>query len=166
MKRLILVCLGLGLILFEGGNAMACDAKKARDFFNNLSKETLDLIDEFYDEQVQFRDPVVEFTGREMIRKYYHHLYYSVKMIQFEFEPDVVQGDTCVLIWKMAFEHPSVGGGKRLVVDGTSVLRESPESGKIVYHRDYFDMGAFIYQNVWGLGWIIRYIKRRMSKID
>jgi len=34
----------------------------------------------------------------------------------------------------------------------------------VIYHRDYFDMGAFVYENIPVLGSVVRYTKKRLSK--
>lgn len=143
---------------------MACNPDMAKRFFNDLSATTLDLVDQFYDQDIVFRDPVHELRGPEAIKQYYVHLYRNVKMIRFDFTDEIAQGDRCMLAWTMHLEHPAIKGGKRLSVDGTTVLHQSAKSGKIVYHRDFFDMGEFIYENVWGLGTLIRYIKSQMRK--
>ena len=56
-------------------------------------------------------------------------------------------------------EHRKVGGGEPIILDGVSVFKY--EEGKAVYQRDYFDLGAMIYEKVPVLGSVVRWIKKR-----
>ena len=38
------------------------------------------------------------------------------------------------------------------------------EDGKVIYQRDFLDVGAMIYEHVPLLGKVIRYLKQRMNK--
>ena len=64
----------------------------------------------------------------------------------------------------MELRAKGLKGGERVLLDGTSHIRYGGESGKVIYHRDYFDMGAFVYENIPVLGPIVRYTKKRLSK--
>jgi ketosteroid isomerase-like protein len=133
-----------------------------QDFFNGLNRDRMDLVDQFYAEDSLFEDPVVRIQGRQEIRKYYQHLYDNVKSIRFDFKSELVQGDERVALWTMRLEHPRLNGGKPVVVEGNSYFKFS--KGQAVYHRDYFDMGAFIYENVPVLGSVIGFIKSKMRQ--
>jgi hypothetical protein len=65
--------------------------------------------------------------------------------------------------WQMNFSHPRLKGGKTIVVDGASYLRFN-EAGKVSYHRDYFDLGAMLYEQLPLLGRIIVAVKRRLGR--
>ena len=133
-------------------------------FFNSLNKDTMNLVDEFYDENACFQDPVVRYTDRRQIKNYYAHLYNDLESIRFEFSDEIKQGDTEALVWKMILKTKSLNAGKPVVVDGISYLKFGGREGKVIYHRDYFDMGAFIYEYIPVLGQAIRLIKKRLSQ--
>lgn len=130
------------------------------DFFNRLSKDTMHLVDEFYAENVVFTDPVVTFSNREAIKQYYSNQYQNLISIRFDFENLQTQGDEQMAVWKMTLCHKALRGGKPIVVDGMTHLRF--KNSKVVYHRDYFDMGVFIYENIPVLGRIIQFIKKKL----
>ncbi len=50
-------------------------AQRAKEFFEKLSVSNIHLCDEFYDSQVQFKDPSVEHKGLQSLKVYYLKLY-------------------------------------------------------------------------------------------
>jgi len=133
-----------------------------RGFFKSLNKETIHLVDEFYDAAACFEDPLGKHQGIARIRKYYAHLYQNVQSIDFTFQEEVVQGSTHVLPWRMDLVS-KLNSGRPLSLDGISYIEFGGERGKAIFHRDYFDMGAFVYEGVPLLGGIIRFIKGQLK---
>lgn len=144
------------------GAPMKNPALSIEAFFNGLSKDKLHLVDEFYDPEVTFEDPIGRKEGIEELRAYYRKLYETVESIRFEIHSQRV-GDEEFAPWVMHLKAAGLNGGKEIRVPGVSQLRYRP-GGKVLYHRDYFDMGAFIYEHVPVLGSVLGYIKRRMEK--
>lgn len=136
---------------------------KAVKFFHALNKDTLALIDEFYHEDVVFRDPLVEIRGRAALHDYYGKMYQNVRSIVFEFPEVITEDDRQSLIWTMTLSAKGYNGNKPLSVDGTSVIRYDRASGLAVYHRDYFDLGTFVYETLPVLGPMVRFVKRKMA---
>jgi hypothetical protein len=89
-------------------------------------------------------------------------MYVNVKTIKFEFSQFIESSDTIVGIWKMTLVTDKLNSGEPIVVDGNSVIRFD-SSGKAIYHRDYFDMGAFIYEHIPMVGFVVKKIKNRMK---
>ena len=137
-------------------------SEKIKYFFDHLTKDRMELVSEFYHEQVDFIDPVGSIKGSEKIKAYYLEMYKNVKSIKFDFSEFIVSGNNVVGVWKMTLITDKLNDGEPIVVDGNSVIRFD-ENGKATYHRDYFDMGAFIYENVPVLGFIVKKIKNRMK---
>jgi ketosteroid isomerase-like protein len=135
--------------------------EKFQCVFEKLSKETMHLIPEFYSENVEFVDPVGSIRGSKNITKYYENMYKNVKSIKFEFSNFVESGDMVVGVWKMTLVTDKLNGGDPITVDGNSVIKF--KDGKAIYHRDYFDMGAFVYENVPVLGFVVKKIKDRFK---
>ena len=136
------------------------------EFFNGLNKETMPLVDRFYAEDTHFLDPVVDLQGRAAVRKYYENLYRNVESIRFEFSNQVKQGNEQVSFWTMVLKARSLNGGKEIRVIGNSHFRFDPGTGLALYHRDYFDMGEFIYERIPVVGGLIRFIKGKFAKFS
>ncbi len=59
----------------------------------------------------------------------------------------------------MLLKHPRLNGGALVTVPGSTHLRFRD---KVVYHRDYFDAGAMLYEQLPLIGMVIRIIKGRI----
>jgi limonene-1,2-epoxide hydrolase len=135
---------------------------KVKIFFDTLSKDNMKPIDVFYHPQVEFIDPVGEIKGSEKIKIYYENMYKNVKELKFEFMNFVESENQVVAIWKMHLTTDKLNGGEPYTVEGNSVIRFD-ESGKAIYHRDYFDMGSFVYEKIPVVGFVIKKIKARFQ---
>ena len=144
--------------------AMSNRLKEIESLFNNFNSDTLSLADDFYDPDVVFQDPIVELKGRDRLKAYYADMYENVTSIRFDFSGGIEQDEEAVVFWTMEVRAKGFKGGEPVFLDGSSHIKFGGESGKAVYHRDYFDMGAFVYENIPVLGSIVRYTKKRLSK--
>jgi len=141
----------------------ANNLERAKTFFDQLNKDQLHLVDQFYDSQVVFQDPIHTLNGASALKKYYEGLYRNVDEIRFVYGPSIEQGNTVSLTWRMHLQTPALQSGKELTVDGVSVITFGGTENKAIHHRDYFDMGEFVYERVPVLSSIITYIKKRMA---
>lgn len=144
-------------------NVMTAEAQRVVTFFNSLNKDSLHLADEFYDENVEFQDPIHQLKGSKAIKEYYGELYKNAEKVHFEFTNAVSQGSTHVLVWNMHLKTNSLNSGKEFSVTGNSLIIFGGKDNKVIYHRDYFDMGEFVYERVPVLKNIINFIKQKMS---
>jgi hypothetical protein len=141
---------------------MSARKNHIQKFFNSLSFSNLSLVDEFYAPDAEFSDPIVRIKGRAKITEYYQGLYQNVESIRFEFSSLIEEGDTCAAVWTMYLKARKLKGGDEIALAGVSHFLFSPGSLLVDYHRDYFDMGAFVYEHIPLLGSAIRAIKRRL----
>jgi len=138
------------------------NGSKVKDFFTKLDKNNLHLIEEFYSKDVNFIDPVGKISSSKDIRKYYEGMYKNVKYIKFDFTDIYEKGDTVIAVWNMHLETDKLNGGEPFNVEGNSIIKFNSE-GKAAYHRDYFDMGEFIYERIPVIGFIVKKIKHNME---
>ena len=64
--------------------------------------------------------------------------------------------------WTMTFSHPRLRGGAPVTVEGATRLAFD-EEGKVCLHRDYFDLGAMLYEQLPLLGAVVRTLKGRLG---
>ena len=160
--KMILLAIFLMTSAFSEDVSKMTNAEKVNWSFNTLNKDNFSqVVDEFYHEEIEFTDPVERIKGREGIKQYYGNMYKNVKEIKFHFSEMVTQGDTVVGIWVMTLKTDSLNGGEPYQIEGNSVIRF--KDGKAIYHRDYFDMGAFIYERVPVIGWLVRKVKAKLK---
>jgi hypothetical protein len=159
----ILLLVGTGLSAGKEAT-MSNRLSEIESLFNNFNRDTIYLADDFYDPDVVFRDPIVELRGRDSLKAYYADMYENVTSIRFDFSGGIEKDEEVVVFWTMELRAKGLKGGEPVLLDGTSHIRYGGDSGKVLYHRDYFDMGAFVYENIPVLGSIVRYTKKRLSK--
>lgn len=130
--------------------------------YQQLQASCLDLLAEIYTEDIVFIDPAHEIRGRQQLTAYFAALYANISEIGFDFSEPMLVGNRGYVQWSMLFRHPRLNGGRVVTVPGTSFLRFA-DSGLVEYHRDYFDLGALLYEQVPLLGVVIKTLKRRMQ---
>ncbi len=129
--------------------------------FAELDASNLQQIDELYSEDILFRDPLHEVRGLPALQNYFAELYGNVSQLYFDFHSHDQIGDgEGYLRWTLHYRHPSLRGGALIHVDGCSHLLWWD---KVYQHRDYFDAGALLYENLPLLGGAIAWLKRRLA---
>ena len=63
--------------------------------------------------------------------------------------------------WNMTVCHPKLNRAQPIIVPGATLF-EINNNNKITYHRDYFDAGIMLYEQIPLLGKIIKWIKRKL----
>lgn len=130
-----------------------------KQLFNNLCAGNMAELKSVYSKNVRFTDPFSSVSGIHDLTDYFTGAYANVVSCGFEFgEPVINGGDVCIP-WVMSLQHKRIRKGKPVLVDGISqlVIRE----GFIVSHRDYFDVGQLLYENLPVIGRVIRWIRNQ-----
>lgn len=133
-----------------------------RSTFNGLRGDTLHILEDFYDEAVVFEDPLGRIEGLPALTQYYGRLYQNVSHIRFDFSNELIDGDQHLGVWTMHLQAAGLNKGREIQLEGCSLIRFGP-AGKVVYHRDYFDLGAFVYEQIPLLKHILPIIKNRLK---
>jgi limonene-1,2-epoxide hydrolase len=115
--------------------------------FNNLNRDTIEQLGAFYHDGVIFEDPLGRIEGLDDLKAYYANMYKTVTHIVFEFTNEVADGDQHVVFWTMRLRAKGLNKGREVVATGNSLIRFGDDD-KVVYHRDFFDMGEFVYQHI------------------
>lgn len=135
-------------------------------FFNvyqQLNSNTLDMLTEIYSGDVVFIDPAHTLKGLSQLRKYFEKLYSGVDSIEFDFIDHQQQGNVAYVQWRMVMRHSRLRRGRPVSVDGVSRL-EFDSANKVKLHRDYFDLGEMLYENLPLIGRVILSIKKRLGQ--
>ncbi|WP_421220524.1 nuclear transport factor 2 family protein [Aeromonas jandaei] len=130
--------------------------------YQQLDKQQLHRLPEVYAEQVVFTDPAHRIEGLVALGDYFAALYQRLAYCRFVITSQQQQGRQAWLGWTMTFSHPRLRGGEPVTVEGATRL-EFDEAGKVCQHRDYFDLGAMLYEQLPLLGPVVRTIKRRLG---
>lgn len=130
--------------------------------FNQLDKTRLDLLDTLYHPDIRFTDPAHTVDGLPALKQYFASMYDNVRFVRFTFDTRMQSGDQAFVTWTMEMSHPRLAKGRPVTVNGCSHLVFASD-GRVIRHRDYFDLGAMIYEHLPLLGGLITTIKKRLS---
>lgn len=133
------------------------------DFYRSFTYEDIAQLGKIYADDVQFIDPVHKMNSLNELSDYFASLVKNVKSCQFIVsEPQIMASseNQAILTWEMIFAHPKLGNGKEVSVEGISHLKWDE---KITYHRDYYDLGAMIYEHVPMMGYVVGVLKKRLA---
>ncbi|PIP89559.1 MAG: transcriptional regulator [Bdellovibrionales bacterium CG12_big_fil_rev_8_21_14_0_65_38_15] len=136
---------------------------KIRTVFNDLRATNTEILDNFYAQDIVFEDPLGQINGLNSMKEYYKAMYKKVIDIRFEFKDDAINGDRHLCTWIMYMRVDGLNGGEEVVVHGVSEIEFNSESTLAIYHRDYFDMGEFVYQHIPVLGSIIKMVRKQLE---
>ncbi|MBD8163106.1 nuclear transport factor 2 family protein [Erwinia persicina] len=130
-------------------------------FYQTLDSERLSMLAEIYHPEVRLSDPVGEHQSLAVVEQYFASLLKNMRYCRFvvtltrEFDSDAL------LLWRMEYAHPSLQGGADQTLEGSSYLQF--REGKVVFQRDYYDMGAMLYEKLPLLGSVIGLVKKRLQ---
>lgn len=130
--------------------------------YQQLNLQQLHRLPEVYADEVIFIDPAHRIEGLAALSDYFAALYQRLSYCRFEIVSQQQQGTQAWLSWVMTFSHPRLASGQPIRVEGATRL-EFDAAGKVIVHRDYFDLGAMLYEQLPLLGPLVRVIKGRLG---
>ena len=161
MKVIPIVTVGVFLVISSKKSILMSLISKFEQFYRSVSTHTIEQLDDLYAQDAVLVDPISEHHGLTNIKNYFHSLLANTSKCNCLIEHISATNDDIFLTWKMTIAHPKLNGGSEFVVNGISRL--IIDNQKVVYHRDYYDLGEMIYEQVPLLKQVIRTIKRRLG---
>lgn len=134
--------------------------KKFVYVYTHLNRSNLDLLDTLYDDNVDFIDPFGKIHGIESLRSHFSDLYRNVLSCEFQFGQAYVKSNSAMMIWQMRLRHRTLARKVPIEVAGSSQIRFNH---KVYFHRDYFDAGQMLYQNLPVVGSVIKFINKQVQ---
>lgn len=131
------------------------------EFFENLSPERLDRLDDIFSGSARFKDPFNEVRGVEAIRRVFDDMYERCDEPRFRVNDVACDGDTCFLGWTFEFQR----GGRGTTITGVSRVRFDT-AGLAVEHIDYWDPAGQLYEGIPLIGGILKALRRRLSAVQ
>ena len=129
-------------------------------FYEHFSHDSVASLSTIYADNVEFIDPIHHIHGIQNLSDYFQNLMTNTQHCRFsiqQFEQTEQQG---FVTWEMQFSHPKLNTGKLIQLAGISHIHI--ESDKICFQRDYYDLGAMLYENIPLLGRFVRFFKHRL----
>lgn len=147
-----------------GGKMSQSHSERIQNGFNSYQGPNTEVLDELYDVEVTFTDPLIHLKGLSKLKKYYQRAYAPTEQVHFEFHEIYESGGlTYTCEWTMHLTASSLNKGQAFEVRGVSVITFSPTSDKVIRHHDYLDIGDMVYERLPILGRAIRLIKKRLA---
>lgn len=134
--------------------------ERVKTVYQQLNKDSITLVKEVYAPDIEFVDPFHQINGLPAFERYIAQMYENVQSIHFEYGSTFIQDKQAMLTWTMTFQHPRLNNGQAIVVPGSTFLGFDE---KIFYHRDYFDAGAMLYEQLPIMRFIIAKIRARLA---
>ncbi|WP_076541286.1 nuclear transport factor 2 family protein [Shewanella sp. UCD-KL21] len=128
--------------------------------YQQLNKDSLHLLKQVYSDDISFQDPLHKVEGIENLTLYFANLYANVDHIEFNIKQVSCSHQQAAVFWVMRYRHPKLNKGQLITVEGMSQLSFNE---KITAHRDYFDLGSMLYEQLPLIGRLIKYIKNKAS---
>lgn len=129
------------------------------DIYQRLSTDNLSLLAIIYHKDVVFIDPIHQIEGFDNLYLYFQSLYQNLSTCDFLIENVIAEDEQASIYWKMTYQHPKLNKGKVVIVQGNSHIKGKED--KVIYHRDYLDLGAMLYEQLPVFGKITKWIKVR-----
>ncbi len=130
------------------------------NMYQRLNKDTLHLLKQVYSDDIVFQDPLHTVKGMSALTDYFANLYANVDSINFDIQQICATSEQASVFWKMTYSHSKLNRANPIQVDGMSHLIFSD---KITSHRDYFDLGQMLYEQIPVLGKVISMVKAKAS---
>ncbi|GAA0857822.1 nuclear transport factor 2 family protein [Aliiglaciecola litoralis] len=131
-------------------------------FYTNVSLDSLEQLGTIYAEDATLIDPIMQHQGLDKIKRYFRNMLENTRKCHCAIQHVTQQNDTVFVTWKMTIAHPQLNKGQDIAVNGISQLELA--ANKIVFHRDYYDLGEMIYEQVPVLKHVVKMIKKRIGE--
>lgn len=113
-----------------------------------------------YTDNVVFIDPIKSIKGLDDLTIYFEDLYKSVTSCHFRLTNNVPDGNRYSLEWVMHLQHKKISSNQEIELNGASFIEFKDD--KVCYHRDYYDLGALVYERIPILGSVIRKVRHAL----
>jgi ketosteroid isomerase-like protein len=131
------------------------------DAYQSLGEGDSSKVAALYAEDIYFEDPTQGIQGKSALMSHIDSTFLNIENFSFK-SHKTLAGDTDVFIsWTQIFTHKRLAGGKTIRVEGSTYLKT--RNGRIYYQRDYFDLGAVVYENLPIIGAVIKRLRSRLK---
>lgn len=137
-------------------------SERFKAIYRDFNHKTIASLDTIYADNVIFEDPISRIQGVGALKSHFESTLNGLVHCSFIFDKEFNAHASYCYEWRMNFAHEKIRSGEDLILHGSSVVVFN-ENGKVVSHRDYYDMGEMLYENIPVLGSIVRFIKQKLS---
>jgi steroid delta-isomerase len=128
-------------------------------WFDGLSPQRLDRIEDIYALDARFEDPFQQVQGVGAIRRIFAHMFEQLDAPRFAVTQVLAQGPQAFVTWRFEWGWKSRPGARHALCGATQWRFDA--HGRIQAHVDYWDATA-LYETLPVLGPGLRWLRRRM----
>lgn len=129
-------------------------------FYTTLDIARLADLSDVYHRDIYFVDPVGEHQGLSSLEAYFRLLLSNLSTCSFTLADIQHHEQQATVCWHMTYSHPRLRRGSLLSLEGISQLRFAEQ--RVIYQRDYYDLGAMLYEHIPLLGGVVVKLKKRL----
>lgn len=145
-----------------GGDEERSALARAESFFTDMTVDSVSrLAPEVYAPSVYFNDTLVSLEGMEAVRDYFLQSVGRTRRLDVRFLDTARSGRDYYLRWLMTIEADGINDGKPSESYGVSHLRFDSQ-GRVLLHKDYWDSGGGLYEQLPVVGSILRAVRGRV----
>lgn len=134
---------------------------KFKQFYQQLNSKDISGLPSVYSHDIEFIDPITTHYGISNVTLYFAQLFENTRSCSFDIKKIESTGEKSFVVeWQMGFVSKKLSKNKEIKVDGVTLLKTNNDL--VIYHRDYYDLGQLIYENIPLLGAIVKRIKEQM----
>jgi steroid delta-isomerase len=137
---------------------MNASHEKYRVYLESLSPDSLSDLTSYVADDIHFKDPFNDVRGLDAMARVFQHMFENVQNIRFNVQDMLAEDQLCFMAWHFEGEI----NGNLWALKGTSVIRFT-EDGRVEEHIDHWDAGRDFYERLPFIGWLIAYLRRRLS---
>lgn len=133
---------------------------KFTDLYKDYSPKNIDeYIEDLYDKEVYFIDPIHQVGGLNNVKEYFHLMAKPIESCRFEINSILNEKNNYFVRWDM-YLISKASPNKKIVSTGiTHFIVNS--SSKIVFHQDFWDLSS-LYDELPVIGFWSKLVKERM----
>lgn len=136
--------------------------EKFKLFYQQLKNRDISGITDVYDKNIEFIDPIATHQGIDVVQKYFDKLLKGTRWCKFDIRSVRSSSESDHTVeWIMTFEANKLKRNKPIEVQGITVLQT--DADKVLYHRDYYDMGQLAYENIPILSFFVKRVKEQLQ---
>ena len=128
-------------------------------FYEQMKKEDLVRLPNFFSSQAHFKDPFNDVYGIEKIRMIFQHMFETLKSPKFIIEEAVLDSDVAYIKWSFTGELKT----KPLKLIGVSRVVFN-EQDLVSEHIDYWDASEQFYMELPIVGSLLRFIRKQIAR--
>lgn len=135
---------------------------RIKSAWSKFDLASIEEIEPLYADDAVFIEPAGEIQGRERIFNHFRQSCDNLIDCRFEFDDtqEVIGENRACLVWTMHFRQQKLQSGKLLTASGITLFNYD---NQITLHRDWFDLGEMVYENLPLMGVVVRLIKGRLQ---